>query len=167
MNLVTKIYFPREILPLGTIAAALLDLLVASLVFVGLLVLYGVPVYWTLVWVPLLLLIQLMLTLGVTLFAAATMVFYRDVRFVIPLVLQLWMYASPVIYPLSLVPERLRAVYMLNPMAGLIDSYRRTILFGQTPDLTGLGVAAGVSIVIFGLGYWFFKRLEWRFADVI
>lgn len=167
MNLVTKIYFPREILPLGAIAAALLDLMVASVVFVGLMVFYGIPVYWTLVWVPLLLLIQILLTTGLTLFAAATMVFYRDVRFVIPLALQLWMYASPIIYPLALVPEGIRPLYMLNPMAVLIDSYRRAILFGQGPDPISLGVAAGISVAVSCLGYWFFKRMEWQFADVI
>ena len=128
MNLVTKIYFPREILPLGSIIAALIDFLIAGIVFVGMMIWYHIPISWNILWLPVILMIELALILGVTLPASALNVFYRDIRFVIPLGLQLWMYASPVIYPISMVPEKFQGIYGLNPMVGILDSYRRVLL---------------------------------------
>lgn len=167
MNLVTKIYFPREILPVAAVAAAFVDFLVASIVFLGLMVVYQMPLQVTLLWVPVILAIQVMLTLGVVLAAATLNVWYRDIRFVVPLGVQLWMYASPVIYPVTLVPEQWRTLYMLNPMAGIIASYRRVILQGQPPEVQALGLSAGVALFGMVLGYHYFKRSESRFADVI
>ncbi len=167
MNLVTKIYFPREILPIASVGAALFDLSVASIVFISLLVIYKIRLTWVVLWIPLLLLVQILLTLGIVLFFSAVNVFYRDVRFVIPLITQLWLYATPIIYPVSLVPERFRDLYMLNPMAGLIDSYRRVILLGHLPDAGHLGPAVAISLVVCFIGYYYFKRIEWQFADII
>lgn len=167
MGLVTKIYFPREILPLGAVIAALVDFVVASTVFVALMVLYRAPLYGSLLWVPLLVVTQVALTLGVVFFAATVNVWYRDIRFVVPLGLQLWMYASPIIYPISLVPERWQGVYRLNPMAGLLDSYRRVILLGRPPQYGDLLWAAFLSLVLCAVGYAYFKRSEPQFADVI
>ncbi len=167
MNLVTKIYFPREIFPIAAIGASFVDFLVASIVFVGMLVFYGVPLHWTLFWVPLLLMVQIMLTLGVTLLASAVNVFYRDIRFVVPLAIQLWMYATPIIYPVTLVPERLRPFYMLNPMASIVDSYRRVILQGQAPAWGYLGIGTLVALITLITGYLYFKRSEGVFADII
>lgn len=167
MHLVTKIYFPREILPVSAILARLVDFAVASLVFVGLMFWYGIPVHITLLFLPLLLTIQIALALGVSLLGAAISVFLRDISFAIPLGMQLWMYATPVIYPLSMVPERWRPLYLLNPMAGIIDSYRRVVLQGQLPDFVYLGVAAGVSLLFCVIAYAYFKRLEMAMSDVI
>jgi len=167
MDLVTKVYFPREILPLSAVLAAFVDFLVAGVVFAGMLIYYAIPLTGQLAWVPLLLVTQIALTLGVVLTASAINVFYRDIRFVIPLTTQLWMYASPVIYPISSVPERLRPFYMLNPMAPIIDGYRRTIVFGTAPDLKYLAVAGVTSVLLCLAGYGFFKRTEMSFADVI
>ena len=167
MNLVTKIYFPREIFPLAAIIASFVDFLVASVIFIGMMIFYRVPLSLTLLLVPLIVLIQIILTVGVVLFASALNVFYRDVRFVIPLGVQLWMYATPIIYPLSLVPERLKPFYMLNPMVGVIDSYRKVILSGQWPDFSSLGLAAAISVALFLGAYWYFKNAEMEFADVI
>lgn len=167
MNLVTKIYFPREVLPLAVVAAALADFLVGALVFVAMLLVYHVPLGPTLVLVPVLLVIQVLLTLGIALFASAVNVFFRDVRFVVPLALQLWMYATPIIYPASVVPQRFRTIYMLNPMAGLIESYRAVSLYGRLPRFGDLAPAVVVSVVALVLGYLYFKRVEWQFADVI
>jgi len=166
-NLVTKIYFPKEILPLGAIGAALLDFLVATLVFVGMMIIYAVPLSLNLLWLPLLLVVQIALITGVSLVAAAINVFYRDVRFVVPLGLQIWMYASPIIYPVSLVPERFQTIYMLNPMAGLINSYRRVVLHAAAPAASELLLAFVVSAGICILGYLYFKKVEPAFADVI
>ncbi len=167
MNLVTKIYFPREILPISAILAGLVDLGVAALVFVGLLIAYRIPFHPTVLWVPVLLAVQIGLTLAITLFASAVNVFFRDVRFIVPLGLQLWMYASPVIYSISLIPDRYRALYMLNPMAAILDGYRRAILMGQAPDLAALGVGSVASGILLALAYLFFKHVEWQFADIV
>jgi lipopolysaccharide transport system permease protein len=167
MNLVTKTYFPREILPLAVTSAAFIDFCVASTIFAVMMAFYQVPVYWTLVWVPLLIGVQIILILGITLVGSAVSVFFRDVRFVVPLGLQLWLYATPVIYPESLVPEQLRTLYMLNPMAGLIASYRRVVLRGLHPVPFDLGLAVALSIALCIAAYWFFKRVERQFADII
>ena len=167
MNLVTKIYFPREILPIAAVIAAFVDFLVASIVFLGPMIFYRLPLQRGLLWVPLLLGVQIVLTLGVVLPASALIVRYRDIRFVVPLGLQLWMYASPIIYPTSLVPEHLRAYYMLNPMAGLIDSYRRVVLRGQSPQVLYLTISAVMAVILLLAGYAYFKRSEPRFADII
>jgi lipopolysaccharide transport system permease protein len=167
MNLVTKIYFPREILPLAAILSSLVDFVIASLIFVGMMILYQVPVSLSFVFIPLILLVQLTLTLGIVLVTSAMSVFYRDIRFVVPLGLQLWMYLTPIIYPLSTVPERFRSLYMLNPMAGVVDSYRRVILRGEWPQMTFLLLAAAVSIVLLVGAYRYFKRAEKVFADLI
>jgi lipopolysaccharide transport system permease protein len=167
MSLVTKIYFPREILPLSAVLASMVDFFIASLIFVGMMVFYQVPLNASLICVPLLLLIQIVFTLGVVLLASAMNVFYRDVRFVVPLGLQLWMYLTPIIYPLSMVPPQFRAVYMLNPMASIIDSYRRIILLGEWPSFPYLVLGGLVSVVLLIIAYWYFKRSEAVFADII
>ena len=167
MNLVTKVYFPREIIPIAAVAASFVDFLVASTAFLGMMALFRVPLFSTVVLIPAILIIQGLLALGVNLFASAINVFYRDVRFVVPLGIQLWMYVTPIIYPVTLVPKRLRILYMLNPMAGIIEGYRQVILRGQWPDFRYLGLAALVSAAVFVLGYRVFKRLEMDFADII
>jgi lipopolysaccharide transport system permease protein len=167
ITLVTKVYLPREIFPLAAIGGSFVDFLIASVVFLGMMVYYRVPLHPTLVLVPVLLLIQILLALAVSLFASAINVFYRDVRFIVPLALQLWMYATPVIYPVEFVPEWLRPYYLLNPMAGLIEAYRDVALHGVWPNWTYLGLAAGISLVLFVLGYLYFKHVEWQFADII
>jgi len=167
MNLVTKIYFPREILPIASVLAGFLDLALASLVFVLMLLYYRVTVGPSILLVPVLLLIQVLLTMGIVLLASALNVFYRDIRFVVPLGLQLWFYLTPIIYPLSLVPERFRSLYMLNPMAGLIESYRRITLQSQWPDASHVLIAGGVSLALFLCGYLYFKQAEGSFADLI
>lgn len=167
MHLVKTISFPREILPLATILVSLVDFLVASVIFVCLAAAYDTPLGAAWLWVPLVLLVQLTLMAGAVLYASAVTVFYRDLRFVVPLGLQLWMYVSPVIYPVSLVPDALRPWYMLNPMAGVIDSYRRVTLLGQAPDAFALSAAALVSSLLLFGAYRSFKRVEPEFADLI
>jgi lipopolysaccharide transport system permease protein len=168
MSLVTKIYFPREIFPLASVGASFIDFLVAAGLFVVMLAYYSPPQQLTaLLWLPALLSIQIAMSTGVVLLASAVNVFYRDVRFLIPLVTQLWLYATPVIYPVSLVPERFRTLYMLNPMAGLIDGYRQVLLHGRPPDLEYFTFALVISIGLFVGAYRLFKRAELTFADVI
>ena len=170
MNLVTKTYFPREVLPLGVIGAALFDFLIASSIFVLLMIYYEVPITVHFLWIPVFLIIQIFLMLGIILIGSALPVFYRDVRFVVPLGLQLWMYATPIIYPIALVEENLpqyRTLYALNPMVGIVESYRDVILEGVPPNYTDLGIAAAVSVILFIVAYIMFKRLEVLFNDLI
>jgi lipopolysaccharide transport system permease protein len=167
MNLVSKIYFPREVLPLSAIMVGFVDFLTASSIFMLMLLFYRIPIGLAILLVPLVLLIQVILTFGISLLASAIMVFYRDVRFVIPLALQIWMYLSPIIYPVNLVPARFRPIYFLNPMAVLIDTYRRIILFNQMPDWLYLGLATLVSVSLTIFAYRYFKRAEREFADLI
>lgn len=170
MNLVTKTYFPREVLPLGVIGAALFDFLIASSIFVLLMIYYEIPLTIHFLWIPVFLVIQIFLMLGLSLIGAALTVFYRDVRFVVPLGIQLWMYATPIIYPIELVNENLpqfRTLYALNPMVGIVESYRNVILRGVPPNFSDLGLAALVSVVVFIVGYMIFKRLEVLFNDLI
>jgi len=167
MNLVTKIYFPKEILPLAALGAALVDFLISGVLFIGMMLFYRIPISKAIIWIPLLLIIQVALILGVSLLTSAINVFYRDIRFVVPLALQLWFYASPVIYPVSLVPERFRFIYMMNPMAGLINSYRQVILQGKPPIGSNLLLAGIISFCLCIVGYIHFKRVEPDFADII
>lgn len=167
MSLVTKIYFPREILPIAAMLARLLDFGVAAILMVILLFSFQAPLFptgWLLL--PVILAVQVILILGLGLVCAALNVFYRDVRSLLVLSLQLWFYASPVIYPASMVPEWLRPVYNLNPMVGILTAYRSVLLDGNLPD-SSLGIAAVISSVLFVLGYWFFKRVEFQFADIV
>jgi homopolymeric O-antigen transport system permease protein len=167
IHLVKTIAFPREILPLATVLVSLVDFFVAAVIFVALAAGYGMPLGSTWLWVPAILLVQIVLAAAAVLYTSALTVFYRDVRFVVPLGLQLWMYVSPVIYPVDLVPGGLRRWYMLNPMAGVIDSYRRVTLLGQPPEPFALLAAAVVSAAFFAAAYRYFKRAEADFADLI
>jgi lipopolysaccharide transport system permease protein len=165
--LVGKVAFPREILPLAAMVAAAVDFAVAAAAFAVLLAIYGVNPTIQLLYVPVLLLIQVIFTAGIVLFLAALNVAYRDVRHVLPLLLQLWMFATPVIYPLSVIPERLRVWFLLNPMVGLVDNFRRVVVRGVPPEFLSLGLAALVSLPLLFGGYWYFKRAEGEFADII
>jgi homopolymeric O-antigen transport system permease protein len=165
-NLVTKIYFPREIFPIGSTIAAFIDFIIASILFLILLVVYQVPIKISVLWLPILLVMQILLTLGISFLGATLIVFYRDIRFIVPLGMQLWMYITPVVYPLSVVPERFRFLYMLNPMAGIIDGYRR-ILLGTMPQWEYLVFELAVIISLFLFGYFYFKSNEFSFADMI
>lgn len=167
LNLVVKTYFPKEILPLGSIFASCFDFIIASSVFLILLLYYRVPFTATLLWVPLIFFIQLLLIIGITLLGAAIIVVFRDVRFIVPLFLQIWLYATPVIYPVEVIPDKFIGIYFLNPMAGIISAYRQVILNGEPPDLNYLAISGSITLVLFVLGYYVFKRLEPSFADII
>lgn len=166
-QLIRKVYFPREILPLTYVFAALFDFLVASSVLIGLLVYYKVPVTLTTLYtLPIVLLLTVFLS-AMTLFFSAIQIRFRDIGIAMPLLLQVWMFATPVIYPLGAVPERLRAAYMLNPTAGIIESFRRVVLFGETPDFSSLGLSAVISVASLIAAYIYFKRVEATMADII
>jgi lipopolysaccharide transport system permease protein len=167
MNLVTKIYFPREIIPISTNLARLVDFSIALIVFATMMLLYKIPLRSTMLYVPLLLLIQIVLSLGISLIGSATSVFLRDISYAIPLGMQIWMYATPVIYPLDMVPPVWRSLYLLNPMSGIINAYRDVILLGISPNTAHIAYAAIFSICLLAVSYRYFKKLEMSMADVI
>jgi lipopolysaccharide transport system permease protein len=167
MNLVKKIYFPREVFPLGVILGCLVDFLIASTLIAGLMAYYHFPASPTLLWLPWLIGIEVAFLVSLSLFLSATNVFFRDVKYIVPFCVQIGLFATPVIYSASMVPERLRPWYMLNPMAVVIDGVRRVVLHGEAPPLEPLLIAT-LFVSLFGvLSYRYFKHVEVRFADVI
>lgn len=167
LNIITKIYCPREILPLSAVLATLLDFLVASLVYVVLGFIYQISVSPSVVLLPFLVIIQFFFTASVTLVLAALNVFYRDIRLVIPLALQIYMYATPLIYPVSTLSPSIQPFYMLNPMASLLHSYRLILVYGGWPDPVHLGSTLLITIVLSLASYAFFTTAARKFADVI
>jgi len=165
--LIRKIYFPRETLLIAVIIAGALDLVIASMLFAVLLAYYKITVTLTILWMIPLLLLQMVFSLGMISLLSAIHVNFRDIGHGLSLLSQLWMFATPVAYPLSVVPKWILPIYMLNPMTPIIDGYRRAILHGKPPDFGALAVAAIIIVVCCGVALTVFKRAEGTFADVI
>jgi len=166
-QLVTKVYFAREILPLTYVSAALFDFAVASTFLIGLFIYYEVGITIYALWaIPIVLLIATLAT-AFSLFFSALQVWFRDVGVAMPLLLQIWMFATPVVYPLSAVPLWLRGFYALNPTVGVIENFRRVVLQGVAPDFYSLAISAIAAAILLPLAYLYFKRVEATMADVI
>ena len=167
-SLVQKIYFPRETIPIASIMAAGVDFCIASTIFVAMMLYYRVPLSSSMLFILVLLPLQVLFTAAVVFFLSATNVYFRDVRYAVPFMIQLWLYATPIAFSMDVVPERFRLLYVvINPLAGLIDSFRSIVLHGRPLVAAHLAVVAVVSIGLFLVSYVFFKRLERNFADVI
>jgi lipopolysaccharide transport system permease protein len=166
-NIVTKTYFPREIVPLAQVGSRLVDLAASSSLFVVLMVYYQAGVGPWAAMVPVFLLMLVAFTLGVTLITSSVNVFYRDVNPVVQIGLQLWLYLTPVAYPLSAVPEQYRVFWILNPLAGVVEGLRAVLVFGREPEWAVVGVSASLIAVIFVAGVVLFKRTDKYFSDVI
>lgn len=166
-QLVTKVYFAREILPLTYVSAALFDFAVASSFLVALFFYYGVRITVYALWAIPIILLLVTLATAFSLFFSALQVRFRDVGVAMPLLLQIWMFATPVVYPLSAVPQRFRGLYVLNPTVGAIENFRRVVLQGVAPDLYSLGISALAAAILVPLAYLYFKRVEATMADVI
>jgi lipopolysaccharide transport system permease protein len=163
--LITRVAFPREILPVTYVAAAIFDLLVASVVLGAMLVYYGIPLTLHVLWVAPILLMLATVSTVMSLILSAVNVRYRDVGVAMPLLLQFWMFASPVLYPLESVPEAWRRWYLLNPMAGIVDGFRKVVLNGAPPDSAALTTAALVIAACLPLAYLWFKQVDATLAD--
>ena len=166
-NLVSKIYFPRILLPLSTVIAPLVDFVLSLVLVFGLLVYAGIPLTWKLATLPIFILIAMISALGVSLVVSATNVKYRDVGHAIPFVMQIWMFVSPIVYPVSLVPEQWRFLYGLNPMAGVIEGFRWAVLGQTAPDPTVMAASFVVFVVFLLVSLVYFRQMERQFADVI
>jgi len=167
MSLLTKIYFPREVLPVAAVCGTVVDFMIGFIFYLILLTIYGSHISIMYLWVPIILLAEIILVIGLVLMFSAMNVFFRDIRFIVPLFVQLWFYASPVIYPMSIVPEWLQPFYALNPMVGILDSFRRVMLLNQAPSIPLLSYSFLLGLVISVIAYIYFKRVEWKFADAI
>ena len=166
-NLIRKVYFPRLIIPLAAILAPLVDFCLSFLLFLCLMGWYGIVPTWGMLALPLLLFFALLTALAMGIWLAALNVRYRDVRHAVPFLLQFLMYASPVAYAVSVVPDQWRALYSLNPMVGVIEGFRWGLLGKTNPDFHVMAISAVGVLVVLVSGLFFFKRMERTFADVV
>lgn len=165
-GLVSKVYFPRLVIPLSSAGSALVDFAIAILVLLAMMLWYGVGLSLNLVAAPLLVAGAILIALGVGIGVSALTVTYRDFRYAVPFMMQLWLFATPVVYPASLVPESWRWLMFLNPMAGIIEGFRSAFL-DRPFDWPSIGLSFAVAVVVFAVGIAYFERVERRFADVI
>ncbi len=170
-HLITKVYFPRLIIPLAGVLSGLVDFGIAFLVLIGLMIYYGIPLIWTMLYLPALLLLALLTALGFGLWLGALNVRFRDINYVVPFLVQVWMYATPVIYGSTLIPERFRFLLALNPMTVVVEGFRWALLGAAAPAASTTGgvlwVSLGISAAVLVSGLYFFRRTERTFADVI
>jgi homopolymeric O-antigen transport system permease protein len=165
-NLVSKVYFPRLIIPISSIGSGLVDFAIAGAILLLLMVYYGVSWTSNLLMAPILVAAAALTALGVGTFLAALNVAYRDFRYVVPFLVQFWMFVTPVVYPASLVPREWQWALYLNPMAGVIEGFRSAFL-GSPFDVPGVLVSLGIALVSFVVGIAYFEKVERRFADII
>ena len=165
-HLITKVYFPRLILPCAAVAARLVDLAIAFVILVGLMAYYGVGVTGSIVLLPLIVVLLMLFSLGFGMWVSALNVKYRDVGIALPVLIQLWMFVSPVVYPVSLIPERWQWAYELNPLVGIIEGFR-SALFGRAFNWSALAVSVAVTLALLIYSAYAFRRMEKDFADLV
>jgi len=165
-NLISKVYFPRLIVPLAAIGTGLVDLLISTAVLLMMMVYYGIPWTWQLLAAPALLVALICAALGVGTLVAALSVTYRDVQHILPFVIQIWMFVSPVIYPIALFPAKWRWLLYLNPLTGLIEGFRSAFL-GKPFDGVTVGVSLLAAVVLLVVGVAYFEKVERRLADIL
>jgi lipopolysaccharide transport system permease protein len=166
-GLVSKIYFPRILLPVASAGSYLLDFAIAMGLLVGMMAWYDIYPGAALAWLPAFVALALLTALGVGIWLSALNVRYRDVRYAVPFLVQLWLFASPVAYPASEVPEGWQTVYGLNPMTGVVEGFRWALLDGPAPAAGMVAASAGVAVALLAIGLVYFRRTERTFADVI
>jgi lipopolysaccharide transport system permease protein len=164
-SLITKVYFPRTVIPLAAVGAGLIDFFIAFGLLVLLLFYYGVGLSSNILMLPILTLLTALLAAGLGMWTSAINVKYRDVRHALPFLVQVWMFATPIIYPFSLVPEKWRWLLLLNPSTGLIEAYRSAI-FGRSFDLPGLATSTVIILLILIYSMIKFRQMERSFADI-
>ena len=166
-NLITKIYFPRMIIPMAAVGAGLVDFILAFLIQAVLMAYYRVHVTWALVMIPPLALLAALLAVGVGMWLSALNVKYRDIRYAIPFLVQIWMFASPIIYPVSMLPAKWRWVFMLNPLTGIIQNFRIALFGNQSFEWNSLLISVAITLAVLVYSAFSFRRMERHFADII
>ena len=165
-NLITKIYFPRIIIPSAAVAAGLVDFALSFLVLIPLMFYYGISITPNLLFLPLMVVLITFLALAIGMWMSALNVKYRDIRYALPFVIQLWMFASPIIYPASMLRGKLKIVLTLNPLTGIIENFR-SALVGRQMNWSSLAISAAITLVLFVWSAYAFKRMEKTFADLV
>jgi len=165
-NLITKVYFPRLVIPLSSVLAGIVDFMISFVVLLGLMLYYGIRPTSAVVWLPLFIVLALASALSVGLWLSALNVKYRDVRYTIPFLTQLWMFATPVAYPSSLIPQPWRAWSGLNPMAGVVEGFRWALLGSASNPGMLLWISIGAVLMLLAGGLFYFRRMESTFADI-
>jgi lipopolysaccharide transport system permease protein len=166
-NLIKKVYFPRLVVPISSVISGGMDFVLAFVVLLGMMLYFGIVPTWNVVWLPLLLLLALVTSLGVGLWLTAMNVQFRDVRYAVPFLVQAWMFATPIAYPSSLLDEPWRTLYGINPMAGVVESFRWALLGTETAPGPIVIVSALVAAGLLISGAFYFRRMEKTFADVV
>lgn len=166
-NLITKVYFPRSAIPIATVLSGLVDFAIAFVVLIGMVLAYGVAVTVNVLWIVPLLVLAMITSLGVGLWLSALNVLYRDVRFIVPFLVQVWLFATPIAYPSSLLDEPWRTVYALNPMVGVVEGFRWALLNAATAPGPMIGVSTAAAVTLLVTGGYYFRRMERTFADVV
>lgn len=166
-NLIKKVYFPRLTIPVATVLAGLVDFALAFIVLLGMMALYGVAPTINMLWTPLFLLLSLVTSLGVGLWLSALNVQYRDVRYIVPFVIQVWMFSTPIVYPSSLLSEPWRTIYGFNPMVGVVEGFRWALLGTNTAPGATIAVSSLAALMILLSGAFYFRHMEKTFADVV
>ncbi len=165
-GIMTKVYFPRLIMPVASIMSPFVDFCVAFCILMLMMVYYGFVPTINVIFLPLLVVFAMMTSLAVGLWLSALNVKYRDFQYTVPFLIQIWMFASPVVYPASMVPQQFRFLYALNPMTGVIEGFRWALL-GTNPPTTMIFISLGVVIVLLISGVFYFRRMEQYFADIV
>ena len=165
--LIRKVYFPRLVIPIATIASIVVDFAIASLVLLMMMAYYGVVPTAHLAWLPLLFLLALVTALGAGLWLSALNVLYRDVQYIVPFIVQVWLFSTPIVYPSSLIPAEWRSLYGLNPMAGVVEGFRWALLDTDTRPGPMVLASAVAAVVLLVGGLLFFRRMERSFSDVV
>jgi lipopolysaccharide transport system permease protein len=166
-NLVSKVYFPRLVIPISGAIAPLVDFVISFVILLGMMAWYGIAPTWGVLALPLFTLLAVVTAVAVSLYLAALNVKYRDVGHAIPFLVQFWMYASPVVYSVSIIPEKWRLLYSLNPMVGVIEGFRWALLGKEQPDFAVMAMSTTVVAILLVGGLVYFKRTERVFADII
>lgn len=165
-NMVTKVYFPRMILPISQVLSGLVDFFIAFFVLIGMMIFYHIQIRLTILFLPLFILFTLVTALGVGLWLSALQVMYRDIGYLLPFINQMWLFISPIAYATSIIPTKWQIIYAINPMKGIADGFRWALLGTAAPS-HNIWISVGVSVVLLISGMIFFKRSEKNFADLI
>lgn len=164
-NIIKKVYFPREILPISIVTSELVNFFISTIIILAFVLAYGMGFTWYIVFYPVILIVQYVLLIGISLLVSSLTVYFRDLQHFIGILLQLLFYATPIVYGMDIIPVSFQWILKLNPMSYIIDGYRSIFYYQRMPDLVGLGIVFAISIVLCIVGYFIFNKLQKRFAE--
>ncbi len=164
-NIIKKVYFPREILPISIVTSEMVNFIISTIIILAFVIAYGIGFSWYIVFYPVILIIQYILLIGISLLVSSITVYIRDLQHFIGILLQLLFYATPIVYGLDIIPQSFRWILKINPMSYIIDGYRSIFYYQRMPDFVGLGIVLAISVILCIIGYLIFNKLQKRFAE--